>query len=72
MHTARLVNKAFVGQPQHPVLQIESNKTFEFSQIVGESIDDRDLSHPTIQRILTQGHWVNITFDENDNVTLHF
>lgn len=72
MENARIVNKALVGEPEHAVLQIDSNKTFEFSQIVGESISDGDLSHPTIQSILNNGHVVSISFDENDNVTLHF
>ena len=45
---------------------------FEFSKIIGENITDADISHPTIKRILANGHVVNITFDENNNVTLHF
>ncbi len=72
MQIARIVNKAFAGMPEHPVLQIDSNKTFEFSKIIGESITDKDISHPTIQKILNRGHWIEITFDENDNITLHF
>jgi hypothetical protein len=70
---AQIVNRAFSGEPEHICLQIiETNKIFEFSQIVGEDITNNDILHPTIQRILNQGHQVNVSFDENDNVTLHF
>jgi len=72
LYLAKIVNRGLVGEPEHICLQIESNKIFEFSQILGESINDNDLSHPIIQAILNNGHQVNITFDENDNVTLHF
>jgi hypothetical protein len=72
LYLAKIVNRGLVGEPEHICLQIESNKIFEFSQILGESINDNDLSHPTIQAILNNGHQVNITFDENDNVTLYF
>ena len=72
METARIVNVALIGEPEHAVLQLESTKIFEFSNIVGESINDGDLGHPTIQRILNNGHTVQITYNENDEVTLHF
>jgi hypothetical protein len=72
LYLAKIVNRGLVGEPEHICLQVESNKIFEFSQILGESINDNDLSHPVIQAILNNGHQVNITFDENDNVTLHF
>jgi hypothetical protein len=72
LYLAKIVNRGLVGEPEHICLQIESNKIFEFSQILGESINDNDLSHPIIQAILNNGHQVNITFDENDNVTLYF
>jgi hypothetical protein len=72
LYLAKIVNRGLVGEPEHICLQIESNKIFEFSQILGESINDNDLSHPIIQAILNNGHQVNITFDENNNVTLHF
>ena len=72
LYLAKIVNRGLVGESEHICLQIESNKIFEFSQILGESINDNDLSHPIIQAILNNGHQVNITFDENDNVTLHF
>jgi hypothetical protein len=72
LYLAKIVNRGLVGEPEHICLQIESNKIFEFSQILGESINDNDLSHPIIQTILNNGHQVNITFDENNNVTLHF
>ena len=71
-----------VGEPEHICLQIESNKIFEFSQIkhVDEAGSVRDvtliddtLDQTEIQHILNNmGHDVNITFDENDNVTLYF
>ena len=51
---------------------IETNETFEFSKIVGENITDGDMEHPTIKRILADGHTVNISFDESKNVTLYF
>ena len=72
LYLAKIVNRGLVGEPEHICLQVESNKIFEFSQILGESINDNDLSHPVIQAILNNGHQVNITFDENDNVTLYF
>ncbi len=72
METARIVNKSLEGQPEHAVLQLISTKIFEFSNIVGENINDGDLSHPTIQRILNSGHEVQVSFNENDEVTLHF
>ena len=70
---ARIVNKSLVGEAENAVLQnVETNSTFEFSKIIGENITDGDMEHPTIKRILANGHTVNITFDESDNVTLHF
>ena len=81
METARLVNMGLEGQPEHPVLQLESTKIFEFSNIkhtvdgqiiTEESIEDGDLSSFCIQRILNNGHTVQITYNENDEVTLHF
>jgi hypothetical protein len=72
METARIVNKSLEGQPEHAVLQLTSTKIFEFSNIVGENINDGDLSHPTIQRILNSGHEVQVSFNENDEVILHF
>lgn len=73
MNTARVVNKSLVGESEHAVLQmVDTLQIFEFSKILNENITDGDLSHPTIQRILSSGHIVNITIDENDNLTLHF
>ena len=72
MQLARIVNKGMLGEIEHAVLQIESNKMFEFSKISNEGILNADISHPTIKRILANGQVVNITFDENDNVTLYF
>ena len=70
---AQIVNIGLAGEPEHAVLQnVETNTTFEFSKVIGENITDGDMEHPTIKRILANGHTVNITFDENDNVTLHF
>ena len=70
---ARVVNKSLVGEAEHAVLQnVETNETFEFSKILDEGINDGDMSHPTIKRILADGHTVNISVDENSNVTLHF
>lgn len=72
LYLAKIVNRGLAGQPEHICLQIQSNKIFEFSQIIGENILDNDITHPTIQRILNEGHEINISIDENDNVTLHF
>ena len=80
---AKIVNKALVGEPENIVLQvIDTLKTIEFSQIkyVDEagvirdvSLIDDTLDQPEIQHILrNMGHDVNITFDENDIVTLYF
>jgi hypothetical protein len=70
---ARVVNKSLAGEAEHAVLQnVETNETFEFSKIIGENITDGDMGHPTIKRILADGHTVNISFDESKNVTLHF
>lgn len=72
MQTLRVVNKSMVGEPEHAVLQnIETNSVYEFSNIVGESISDNDISHPIIQQILNNGHLVQASIDEN-GVTLHF
>ena len=80
---AKVVNRGLAGEPQNVVLQvIDTLKIFEFSQIkhVDEAgvirdvtlIDDT-LDQSEIQHILNNmGHDVNITFDENDNVTLYF
>lgn len=71
--TARLVNKGKVGEPEYIVLQnLETNTIYELSQIVGENISNNDTSHPTIQRILNGDHTVQISVDENENITLHF
>ncbi len=70
---ARVVNKSLAGEAEHAVLQnVETNETFEFSKIIGEDITDGDMQHPTIKRILANGHTVNISFDELKNITLHF
>jgi len=82
-HSSRIVNKGLAGEPQHLVIQvIDTLKIFEFSQIkhVNESdvirdvilIDD-ELNQPEILHILNNmGHIVDITFDENENVTIYF
>ena len=80
---AKIVNKGLVGEPENVVLQaIDTLKIFEFSQIkhvdesgVVRNVDlvDDTLNQPEIQHILNNmGHDVQITFDENDNVTLYF
>ena len=72
METLRIVNKALDGEPQHIVLQnIETNETFEFSKIAGETINDNDLNHPVIQQILNSGHFVQGSINDGI-VTLHF
>jgi hypothetical protein len=80
---ARIVNKGLVGEPENVVLQmIDTLKIFEFSQIKhveqggvirDVTLIDDTLNQPEIQHILNElNHTVEITFDENDNVTLHF
>lgn len=80
---AKIVNKGLAGEPENVVLQVvDTLKIFEFSQIkhIDEAgvirdvtlIDDT-LDQPEIQHILhNMGHDVELTFDENDNVTLYF
>ena len=73
MITLRIVNKGLAGEPEHAVLQNpETAKVYEFSNIVGETIEDNNLSHPTIQHILNNGHQVQAEVSEDDLVTLHF
>ena len=79
---AKLVNKGFEGESENIALQaVESLQVFDFSQIkfVNEndiirevSLADNDLNQSEIQTILNNGHLVNITFDEDNNVTLQF
>lgn len=71
--TAKIVNTAFAGDPENIVLQdIETNQIFEFSKIVNENINDGDISHPTIQLILSkEGHTIQISYNENNEVTLY-
>ena len=80
---AKIVNKGLAGEPENVVLQvIDTLKIVEFSQIkhIDEAgvirdvtlIDDT-LDQTEIKHILNNmGHSVDITFDENDSVTLHF
>ena len=80
---AKIVNKGLAGEPQNVVLQvIDTLKIFEFSQIkhVDEAGSVRDvtliddtLDQPEILHILNaMGQTVDITFDENENVTIYF
>ena len=82
-YSAQIVNTGGFGESEHPAIQtIETLKTFQFSQIkfVNENDEtkeitliDMELGQPDIQHILNNlGHKVDISFDENDNVTLHF
>jgi hypothetical protein len=73
MITLRIVNKGLAGEPEHIVLQNQAtNVVYGFSNIVGETISDNDLSHPTIQQILNNGHQVQAEISEDGLVTLHF
>ena len=73
MITLRIVNKGLAGEPEHAVFQNpETNMVYEFSNIVGETIEDNNLSHPTIQQILKNGHQVQAEISEDGLVTLHF
>jgi predicted transcriptional regulator len=80
---AKIVNKGMAGEPENVVLQvIDTLKIFEFSQIkhvdeggvIGDiTLIDNTLDQFEIQHILNNmGHAVEISFDENDNVTLYF
>ena len=80
---AKLANKGMAGEPEHIVLQVvDTLKIFEFSQIkhVDEAgvirdvtLIDNTLNQSEIQHVYqNMGHSVDITFDENDEVTLYF
>jgi hypothetical protein len=80
---ARVANKGLSGEPENIVIQeLDTLKVFDFSQIkfVKEnesirevSLIDNDLNQTEIQHILNNmSHQVQIDWDENDNVTLHF
>jgi hypothetical protein len=80
---ARVANKGLSGEPENIVIQeLDTLKVFDFSQIkfVKEnesirevSLIDNDLNQTEIQHILNDmSHQVQIDWDENDNVTLHF
>ena len=81
--SVRIVNKGLAGEPQHLVIQVtDTLKIFEFSQIkhVNESdvirditLVDDELNQPEILHILNaMGQTVDVTFDENENVTIYF
>jgi len=81
--SSKIVNKGLAGEPQHLVIQVtDTLKIFEFSQIkhVNESdvirditLVDDELNQPEILHILNaMGQTVDITFDENENVTIYF
>jgi len=81
--SSRIVNKGLAGEPQHLVIQVtDTLKIFEFSQIkhVNESdvirditLVDDELNQSEILHILNaMGQTVDITFDENENVTIYF
>jgi hypothetical protein len=73
MITLRIVNKGLAGEPEHAVLQNpETNMVYEFSNIVGETIEDNNLSHPIIQQILNNGHHIQAEIGEGGLVILHF
>jgi hypothetical protein len=80
---AKLANKGMAGEPEHIVLQVvDTLKIFEFSQIkhIDEAgvirdvtLIDSTLNQSEIQHVYqNMGHAVDITFDENDEVTLYF
>ena len=72
METLRIVNKSLIGELEHAVLQnVNTNTTYEFSQVVNYTIADNDISNPIIQQILNNGHTVQSEIIDG-NVTLHF
>lgn len=80
--SAQIVNRGFAGEPEHICLQtLDTLKIYEFSQIkhtidgevvTDESLTDNDMSPFCIQRVLNNGHKVQISISENDEITLHF
>ena len=80
---ARICNKAAAGEQEHPVLQILENlHSIEFSEIKfvkeneslrGVTLIDKVLNQPEILHILdVLKHDVPVSFDENNNVIVHF
>lgn len=80
---ARVVNMGLVGEPQNICLQVQENlKIVPFStikfisqndEIRNVEITDGDFEHTEIKYILNHmGHVVEITFNENDEVTMYF
>ena len=80
---AKVVNSGLVGEPQNICLQVQETlkivpfSTIKFIHQNDESrsveINDGDFQHTEIQYILNHmGHNVEVSFDESDNVTLHF
>jgi hypothetical protein len=73
MITLRIVNKALAGEPEYAVFQNpETNSIYEFSNVVGETIPNNDLTHPIIQQILNNGQQVQAEVAEDGGITLHF
>ena len=81
--SSRIVNKGLAGEPQHIVLQVlDTLKIFEFSQIKhvddagiirDVTVVDNEFNQLEVQHILNaMGHVVDITFDEDENVTIYF
>ena len=79
----QIMNFGGVGPEEHAGIQlVDGYERYEFSQIkfvddngsIREvSINDADISHNDIQHILqNQEHRVEVTVDENTNVTLYF
>ena len=80
---AKVVNMGLEGEPQNICLQIiETLKVFPFSKIkfISENgelrvteIPDGEYFHSDILHVINNmGHVVDITFDDNDDVTLYF
>jgi hypothetical protein len=82
-HLAKVVNMGLTGEPQNICLQlVETLKVFPFSKIKlvsqndelrATEIPDGEYLHADIVHVINNmGHVVEITFDENDEVTLYF
>jgi hypothetical protein len=82
-HLAKVVNMGLEGEPQNICLQIiETLKVFAFSKVKlvsqndelrATEIPDGEYLHTDILHVINNmGHVVEITFDENDEVTLYF
>lgn len=83
LQLAQIVNRGYAGEPQHICLQIiDTLRIIEFSEVTWifednaskfVKLTNNDITQPEVKHILdTMGHKVNVSIDENDDITLHF